>query len=39
MCPPFGFLVQGFSYAFFVVKNWRLYVNFSIPPLWRLMHY
>jgi hypothetical protein len=28
----FGFSIQEFSYAIFIVKKRPLYVNFSIPP-------
>jgi hypothetical protein len=31
------FQSKNFSYAFFIVKKRPLYVNFSIPPLWKLM--
>jgi hypothetical protein len=31
MFPPFGFSIQEFSYAIFIVKNRPLYVNFCIP--------
>jgi hypothetical protein len=31
MFPPFGFLIQEFSYAIFIVRKLPLYVNFSIP--------
>ena len=29
---PLDFQYKTFSYTFFVVKSWPLYVNFSIPP-------
>jgi hypothetical protein len=31
------FQSKNFSYAIFIVKKQPLYVNFSIPPLWKLM--
>jgi hypothetical protein len=31
MCSLFGFSIKQFSYVFFIVKKWPLYVDFNIP--------